>query len=352
MAGKNETPRQKMIGMMYLVLTALLALNVSNAVLEKFAIIDATLGQVIDETQKKNSDALQAIIKEAGQSQRGEVVRAKENAQKVRELTQTTIKGIEELKLKMLAASNTDAVNEAYINDHSMKVATMMIAPKSPEGKNFEKLLANYVSELEKLSGLKFSTLAKAPKDMPLFANDPDHKTKDFLTFNFENTPAIAARATVTQIETDVLKYENTALEELMRQAGANTFSFDNIVPMVRPEASVVAAGAKYKASMFITASSTAIVPNFYKDGEKLPVVDDPQSGVKMGVVEFNAQGGGYNADGLAKRSFNAKIELADTSYTQTIEYFVARPVVRVTTGNAPTLYMNCGNSVFIECPT
>lgn len=80
MAGKKETPRQKMIGMMYLVLTALLALNVSNAVLEKFAIIDATLGQVIHDTQKKNSEALAAIIKEAGQSQRPEVVRAKENA--------------------------------------------------------------------------------------------------------------------------------------------------------------------------------------------------------------------------------------------------------------------------------
>jgi gliding motility-associated protein GldM len=352
MAGKKETPRQKMIGMMYLVLTALLALNVSNAVLEKFAIIDATLGQVIEDTEKKNGDALAAIIQEAGQSPRPQVRQAKENAQKVRELTQTTIKGIEDLKLKMLAASNTDAVNEAYINDHSMKVATMMIAPKSPEGKNFQKLLENYVAELEKLTGLEFPTLAKAPKDMPLFANDDDHKTKDFLTFNFENTPAIAARATVTQIETDVLKYENYALEELMKQAGADKLSFDNIVPMVRPEASVVAAGAKYKASMFITASSTSIEPEFYLDGEKLQVVDDPQSGVKMGVVEFTAKGGGYNSDGMAKRSFTAKIALADTSYTQTIEYFVAQPVIRVTTGNAPTLYMNCGNSVFIECPT
>src|SRR5690606_15559661 len=212
--------------------------------------------------------------------------------------------------------------------------------------------LENYVSELEKLSGKKFPTLAKAPRDMPLFANDPDHKSKDFLTFNFENTPAIAARATVTQIETDILKYENDALEELARQAGANRLSFDNIVPMVRPEASVVAAGAKYKASMFITASSTAIVPTFYKDGEKLPVVDDPPSGGKMGMADFNAQGGGYDKDGRSTRSFTAKIELADTAYTQTIEYFVARPVVRVTTGNAPTLYMNCGNSVFIECPT
>lgn len=352
MAGKKETPRQKMIGMMYLVLTALLALNVSNAVLEKFAIIDATLGQVINETEKKNNLALAAIVKEAGQSQRPQVLRAKENAQKVRELTQTTIKGIEDLKLKMLEASNTDAVNEAYINDHSMKVATMMIAPKSPEGKNFQKLLEDYVAGLEKLTGLKYTTLAKAPKDMPLFANDPDHKSKDFLTFNFENTPAIAARATVSQIETDVLKYENTALEELMEQAGADKLSFDNIVPMVRPEASVVAAGAKYKASMFITASSTSIVPEFYLNGEKLPVEDDPQSGVKMGKVEFTAQGGGYDKDGMSKKSFEAKIQLADTSYTQTIEYFVAKPVVRVTTGNAPTLYMNCGNSVFIECPT
>jgi hypothetical protein len=103
---------------------------------------------------------------------------------------------------------------------------------------------------------------------------------------------------------------------------------------------------------MFITASSTSIEPVFYLDGEKLQVVDDPQSGVKMGVVEFTAKGGGYNSDGMAKRSFTAKIALADTSYTQTIEYFVAQPVIRVTTGNAPTLYMNCGNSVFIECPT
>ena len=49
MAGKKETPRQKMIGMMYLVLTALLALQVSNAVLEKFAIINVTLNGLVAE---------------------------------------------------------------------------------------------------------------------------------------------------------------------------------------------------------------------------------------------------------------------------------------------------------------
>jgi len=352
MAGKKETPRQKMIGMMYLVLTALLALQISNAVLEKFAIINATLETVKAEGEKKNGEALTAIVAEAGKSQRPQVLHAKENAQKVRELTQSTLKTIEELKTKMLKESGTDKVDEMFINNHSMKIATMMIAPKSTEGKGFEKLLTTYTAQLEQLTGLKYESLAKAPKDIPLFANDEDHNSKDYLTFNFENTPPVAAYVTVTQVQTEVLAYENKALEELRRQAGAGKISFDNIVPMVRPEASVVAAGAKYKADMFITASSSAIVPEFYLNGEKLPVVDDPQTGVKMGRVEFNAQGGGYDANGMAKKTFTAKIQLADTAYTKVIEYFVAQPVIKVTTGNAPTLYMNCGNNVNIEVPT
>jgi hypothetical protein len=46
MASANETPRQKMIGMMYLVLTALLALNVNSAILQKFKLIDDSLVDV------------------------------------------------------------------------------------------------------------------------------------------------------------------------------------------------------------------------------------------------------------------------------------------------------------------
>jgi len=43
MAGFKETPRQKMIGMMYLVLTALLALNVSKEILEAFVIVNESV---------------------------------------------------------------------------------------------------------------------------------------------------------------------------------------------------------------------------------------------------------------------------------------------------------------------
>jgi len=61
MAGGKETPRQKMIGMMYLVLTALLALNVSKSILDAFVAIE-------ENTQKSN-----IAQEERGSSYKGDV---------------------------------------------------------------------------------------------------------------------------------------------------------------------------------------------------------------------------------------------------------------------------------------
>lgn len=353
MAGGKETPRQKMIGMMYLVLTALLALQVSSAVLEKFAIINETMVAYLEETDRKNASTLNEIVKEAGKSQNARVVNARENAQKIRELTQTTLASINKLKGEMMSKSNTEVINEEFINDHSSKVAAMMVT--EPTGKAFEKLLNDFVGSLKTYSGLtdkEFPSLAKRPKDMPLFATDEDHANKDFLTFTFENTPAIAALTSVTQIETEVLEYETRALDKLLADAGIGKVSFDNMVPMVRTKSSVVAAGAKYEASLFISASSSAINPDMYMNGTKLELFNDP-SGVRMGKVEFRATGGSYDPKTLlARKTFIAEIKLPDTTLRTEVEYFVAQPVIRVTTGNAPTLYMNCGNFVNIEVPS
>jgi gliding motility-associated protein GldM len=352
MAGGKETPRQKMIGMMYLVLTALLALQVSNAVLEKFAIIESTLSELIQDQNVQNATMLEAVIQEAGKSQKPQVVLARENAQKVRDLTRTTLGSIDKLKAEFLTISGSDRIDEKIINDHSSKVAATMMS--KPQGKDFEKLLNDYVVKLRQLTSLNekdFPSLAKAPKDHELFKNDKNHANKDFLTFTFENTPVIAALASVTQIQTEILEYETKALDKLLKDAGVGKISFDNMVPMVRPVSSVVAAGATYEADMFITASSSSFIPEMYKDGQKLELFDSPE-GVKMGKVKFVASGGGYDANGMAKKSFKAEIKMPDTVLTRTIEYTVAQPVIKVTTGNAPTLYMNCGNTVNIEVPT
>ena len=354
MAGGKETPRQKMIGMMYLVLTALLALQVSSAVLEKFAIINVTLEELVKEENSKNA-AILAAIKESAQGKTNpKVVNALANAEKVRQATNDAMQKIEGLKKDMLTLSGTDKVDGVFINNHGSQVATMMIDPRNTKGKEFEKMLNDYVATLNQLTGQEYSKIAKAPKDIEFFADDPDHNKKDFLTFTFENTPPIAALATVTQFQTEVMAAEAVALNKLAVDAEAGVVKFDKIVPMVKPKSSIVAAGAKYEADMFITASAEGLTPEMFRNGQKLDVQLDPTFGVMMGKVSFPASASNYDAQGLSRQTFEAEIRIGESEdqiYKQTIEYFVAKPVIRVTTGNAPTLYMNCGNTVNIEVP-
>src|SRR4051794_27031004 len=105
MAGAKETPRQKLIGMMYLVLLAMLALQVSSAVLEKFAIINVTLEEVRKETDSKNAVLSKNIEAEGAKKTSEKVVKAVENSKKVRSLTMATLKTLDDLKLEMIRLS-------------------------------------------------------------------------------------------------------------------------------------------------------------------------------------------------------------------------------------------------------
>src|SRR5690606_707745 len=97
--------------------------------------------------------------------------------------------------------------------------------------------------------------------------------------------------------------------------------------------------------------SSSSINPEFFMNDGALPVEQDPKTNVKMGKIEFTATAGNYDAQGFAKKTFVAKIKMNDQEFDEVVEYLVAQPTIKVTTGNAPTLYLNCGNNVLIEVP-
>ena len=122
MAGGKETPRQKMIGMMYMVLTALLALNVSSAVLEKFAIIDETLVELVKDSGSSNDAILKSI--DASTVKSTAVDEAKEKAKKVRELTKSTLVYMDDIKKKMSTGKDglplKDKVQDTHHADELM----------------------------------------------------------------------------------------------------------------------------------------------------------------------------------------------------------------------------------------
>jgi len=77
MAGGKETPRQKMIGLMYLVLTALLALNVSKQILDAFVAIEDNIQRGSVTQYDRGETAKGALIEELSSVTKDEAGRAK-----------------------------------------------------------------------------------------------------------------------------------------------------------------------------------------------------------------------------------------------------------------------------------
>ncbi|MDH3708974.1 MAG: gliding motility protein GldM [Cyclobacteriaceae bacterium] len=347
MAGVKETPRQKMIGMMYLVLTALLALNVSNTVLEKFLFMNRTMEQSVDDGGEKNGGTvarIESTVKESGE--RAKDLAVLTTAQEVRIETSKVLATLDELKKRMIEETGSyeeDGITPKGIKNME-KIAHMMI--KQGEGKKLQGLLNDYTTFLTGKTGHEYGDLALDGKDHPIFKQDKNARKRDFATLQFDQTPMVAGLATISQFQTEIISRETDALEELARQVGAEDLKFDQINLVALPNSRVVAAGAKYEADLFIAASSSAAEnPAMTFNGKEIEVISG------KGKIAFTASGGGYDKDGIAKKSYIATVELKDSVYRDTIEYFVAKPVIQVQSASVQALYLNCGNELQINCP-
>jgi gliding motility-associated protein GldM len=151
--------------------------------------------------------------------------------------------------------------------------------------------------------------------------------------------------ASVSQLETEVMDYENRALNELAGQVGAKEVRFDVIRVMAKPESNMVAVGTKYKADLFLASSSSQISPEMAINGSKINVEDG------FGKVEFTVSPGTYDNEGKAKKTYEATILYNDSTYKQTIEYFAVKPVIQIQSASVQALYLNCGNELNVQVP-
>ncbi len=357
MAGGKETPRQKMIGMMYLVLTALLALNVSNAVLEKFAIIDDTLSQSIAADNAAggiNDGKLQAILNSKVEDKTG----AKVKAQAVRDLTKKTIEYMDGLKKNLSTEQDGKQIERAELVTNTNRAEEIMINNNKPEvGEQYVKQLEDYVTQLNKIMGVKpeFKKLTRTALDYPEFANGP-HKDKPFLEFAFENVPTMAAIATISETEAEMLGYEAVALDSLKKRVSATVYEVDQLVPMVQAEASSLVAGTTYEGKLFVAGSASGVNPEMFFGNQQLKVEDENVYGVKvkMGSIKFPVRSATtYDANGVANATFHVKINLPGRAQPieTDVKYKILRPSPRFASASSSTLYINCGNEVNVSIP-
>jgi gliding motility-associated protein GldM len=213
------------------------------------------------------------------------------------------------------------------------------------KGEELKGLLNNYSKFLEEKTNKEFPDIALDAKDNPVFKDDRDQKMKNFSELTFENTPTAAGIASVSQLMTEVMFHESEALETLAQEVGAGEVKFDKILVMAKPESKYVAAGTNYKADLFLAASSSAVDPEMFVNGEPVNIEEG------FGKVEFKATSSTFDKEGQARKSYLAEINYNDSLYREEIEYFVVRPTLQIISDAVNALYLNCGNPLNVQCP-
>lgn len=357
---------------MYLVLTALLAMNVSSTVLDKFVFINSSLEKSNGGRSDRNArtiEGMKSAVKEKGD--RPDDMKVVKQAEKIRTETLSVLANLEAYKEEFIVETGgylDPAVEDKRFikgKENYDKVGHYMMSEEEGgqgHGLVMKKTLNDYTAMLKSvLKSLganekklaEFQNLAKDADEDDFYSKDPNQKGKKWAQLAFDGTPTHAGMATVSEFQANVLAYEAAALEFLVQQVGLKDITFDKIRPVIMPESKYVAAGTKYKADMFIAASPPANLMNqttMTYNGEKAPVVGG------VGKVEFTVTPGKYDKEGNARKTILASISLPqgggnDTTFMDTIEYFVVRPVMQIQSQSVNALYYNCGNKLDVQVP-
>lgn len=226
MAGGKETPRQKMIGMMYLVLTALLALQIKDTVLEKFVLIENGLEVSNSSFMDYNQQTLESIQRDvANQGEKEGDKAVQKAAENVRAITLEVANYLEDLKLevgKASAGGDTSNVYERstlkkyeepsnYLVNKGNAEALKEMLDKYPERINAQ------ISYLEKggMSPEWMKSIAIDANDIKFYENNAEAKGEDYAHFNFYKAPLASVLAQLTFYKNQIFSKEAEALNRL-----------------------------------------------------------------------------------------------------------------------------------------
>ena len=298
MAG-GSNPRQKMINLMYLVLIAMLALNVDTKVLKKFLLINQSFEatnaeKVVDNSRKIES--IRAAVDDSGN--RKEDIDVLNLSEEVRNKSNMLVNYLGEIKNTIVEETggsdgkggikgykNTDYVyrymnvdfdDDGIINGDEIQAIL----------NDFSDFIQDSIFLGDENSGVV--DLARNADQIPLYDDAPP-LDPSFRSLNFGyGTSAGAGLATISQLQSEIINLEIKALDKLAASVGAADLKFDVVSLTTLPEQKVVAAGAKYRTQLFLSAASSAIVPTMTADGDTLDVTNG------RGYYEFTAKGGQY----------------------------------------------------------
>ncbi len=369
MATKNcpETPRQKMINMMYLVLTALLALNVASEVLESFRIVDASLGQTLNNVNRKNNQ-IYGAFDAAFTENPTKVKEWKDKADQVRIKTKEISKKIIDLKEKLVLASGGINLKTAgpdvslgpedpfIVNSQGDTIlikkeddlntpSEIMITQKN--GNDLKNSINTYRDFLSGYadagSPLRENIIKQLDTSDPKVKLGEGGEKKTWEILNFETKPLIAVITLLSKMQIDITNAETNVISSLYSQIDAASFKFNRLGARILAKSTYVIEGDPFEAEIFLAAEDTTQQPEIYVGNTKLSMRDG------KGIYKVTTtQSGTFKWGGLIKYK-NPEGNI--NSYPFQGEYQVGRPSVTISPTKMNVMYMGIPNPIKVSVP-
>jgi gliding motility-associated protein GldM len=352
MGTKNcpETPRQKMINMMYLVLTALLALNVAAETLYAFKVVDLSLVRTFESFSRKNASVMSDFDWQVEKGQKPEMARHyRTKALDVHNSSEELIMFITELKTEMAILAKSEKVvpgegvpeeypyvvtedNDTLIlsRQDDLNISPLIMIERG-KGEELKEKISGYKSRIGSI--IRSDSTLALKLDSSFFENlnkildvtDPDKKdittdAKTWVQQNFDRTPLIASITMLSKIQSDVRFAENLILNTIYSAIKGDSYFEAKVIPK---STYIIAGSQKFEAEIFLSAITNVPQAEVYINGSSNPLVMDNGKVIytsapgKVGKYTYNGEIRYRNPEGFwANAPFKGEYEVAEPSAT------------------------------------
>ncbi len=372
-----------MIGMMYLVLTALLALNVSKEILNAFCIVNDGLNRTNKNFDIKN-DKTYTDFKAALEKDKAKVQPYHDRAEQTKKLCGGLSKYIEELKSHLVehtdgvlkAEADTTKLINVNSKDNYDTPTHILIGDNESNPKDGEFTAKDLKKKIGDLRASLISMFADEKLFLPAVKKEIETKiglqTPDFgmmngveeswETGNFYHLPLAAVIVNLSKMQNDVKNAEADVVNALFAAVKGKDFTFDKLTAKVIAPSSYILAGGDYTADVLLVAFNSTQNPKIVVGEIDTTVKGEEKNPLKAGadtiVVPVSGGMGKYVAktgsEGLQKWSGVIQVEKPGGGfnyYPFASEYMVARPALVVSPTKMNVLYIGVDNPIDISVP-
>ena len=337
---KTISPRQKMINLMYVVLMAMLALNISSEVLNGFSIVEESLNRTTANSSKEN-EALYGNFAEQMKANPQKVKEWFEKATAVKRMSDSLYNFAQSLKEQIvIEADGKDGNIYDIKNKDNLEAAShVMLAPGTGQGKrlynainSFRQRILSMVTDPHQRSIIESNLTTKLPKNAHTMG-------KNWQEYMFEDMPVAGAVTLLSKLQSDVRYAEGEVLHTLVANIDMKDIRVNKLSAFVIPESKTVISGDQFSAQIVMAAVDTTQQPEIYVGGQR----------ISNGLYRFTA-------GAVGEHSFGGYITMRDGSgnvirrdFTQ--KYTVVAPSATVSADLMNVLYAGYDNPISVSIP-